>query len=381
MADETEVEEFEVPEFLQDCDADTIHDTMMDELPADIDKTEGGWPWDFTRPSAILAAQLLEFYIPEAIKLMFPQWSWGKYLDYIGKADQLTRKPASKAHTVLQVTGEPGTLISPGTVFCTEATDEAESINFVADDLTEIGETGVAEIAVTAQEAGTASNVNKGTIVLLDEPVDAITNVTNLQAVTDGEDTEDDDSFRKRILVNDAKMELSFIGNNADYTRWAEEVAGVGNATIVPYNDKSGRVRIVLVNSSGGVASDELCKEVYNHIMRPDNPMERLAPPDSIPIVTPPELVELSYTADVELDDGFSIDSVTEAFRSNLEAYYKTVDEEGELKRSAIFAVLQNTQGVNDLKHVRINGDIKNIPVSKIQYPMTKSISLTEVTI
>ena len=58
--------DFVLPEFLEDCDADTIHARMMDELPDDIDKTEGGFPWDFTRPTALIAAALLQFYIPEA---------------------------------------------------------------------------------------------------------------------------------------------------------------------------------------------------------------------------------------------------------------------------------------------------------------------------
>ena len=35
---------FELPEFLQDCGADPIHARMLDELPDDIDKTEGGFP-------------------------------------------------------------------------------------------------------------------------------------------------------------------------------------------------------------------------------------------------------------------------------------------------------------------------------------------------
>ena len=64
--------DFIVPEFLEDCDADTIHARMMDELPDDIDKTEGGFPWDFTRPTALIAAELLQFYIPEAIKTDVP---------------------------------------------------------------------------------------------------------------------------------------------------------------------------------------------------------------------------------------------------------------------------------------------------------------------
>lgn len=58
-------EDFTLPAFLQDCDVDTIHQRMMDMLPDDIDKTEAGFPWDFTRPTALIASELLEYYIPE----------------------------------------------------------------------------------------------------------------------------------------------------------------------------------------------------------------------------------------------------------------------------------------------------------------------------
>lgn len=124
--------DFIVPEFLEDCDADTIHARMMDELPNDIDKTEGGFPWDFTRPTALIAAELLQFYIPEAIKLMFPQWSSGSFLDYLAAGSQTKRKASTYAEAVLTLTGEPGTIVPAGTVFATEAKNDQPSIEFAA---------------------------------------------------------------------------------------------------------------------------------------------------------------------------------------------------------------------------------------------------------
>lgn len=85
-------EDFTLPAFLQDCDVDTIHQRMMDMLPDDIDKTEAGFPWDFTRPTALIASELLEYYIPETLKLMFPQWSSGEFLDYLANMARLARK-------------------------------------------------------------------------------------------------------------------------------------------------------------------------------------------------------------------------------------------------------------------------------------------------
>ena len=105
------MEEFIAPDFLSGCDVDTIHEKMMTLLPDDIDKTEAGFAWDFTRPAALIAAELLEFYIPEIIKLMFPQWSNGKYLDYLAKMARVERKAPNFATAQLKITGSPGTII------------------------------------------------------------------------------------------------------------------------------------------------------------------------------------------------------------------------------------------------------------------------------
>ena len=48
-----EAEEMELPDFLENSSEDEIHEKMLGNLPDDIDKAEGGFPWDFTRPTAI----------------------------------------------------------------------------------------------------------------------------------------------------------------------------------------------------------------------------------------------------------------------------------------------------------------------------------------
>ena len=39
------------PQILSDMDDDVIHARMLEALPDDIDKTEGGFAHDFTRPA------------------------------------------------------------------------------------------------------------------------------------------------------------------------------------------------------------------------------------------------------------------------------------------------------------------------------------------
>ena len=58
-----EAEEMELPGFLENSSEDEIHEKMLGNLPDDIDKSEGGFPWDFTRATAIEISELIEFVL------------------------------------------------------------------------------------------------------------------------------------------------------------------------------------------------------------------------------------------------------------------------------------------------------------------------------
>ena len=109
------------PPFLQGQSADQIHSRMLENLPADIDKSQGNIPWDFTRPSALEKAEFAEFTMNETIKLIFVQWSYGEWLDLHGEKVNCFRKPANHASGKLAVTGKVGTIIPSGYQFATPA--------------------------------------------------------------------------------------------------------------------------------------------------------------------------------------------------------------------------------------------------------------------
>ena len=104
---------YEAPEFLQGQSADEIHRRMLDSLPKGIDKSEGNIPWDFTRPAALEKAEMVEFTLNETVKLMFPQWSYGKWLDLHGEKVNCIRRASNQATGTLDVTGTKGTASSP----------------------------------------------------------------------------------------------------------------------------------------------------------------------------------------------------------------------------------------------------------------------------
>lgn len=376
-----EIEEFTVPDFLRDCDADTIHKKMLDQLPDDIDKTEGGFPWDFTRPTALIAAELLEFYIPEAIKLMFPQWSHGEYLDRLAQMARVERKAPNFATAEIAVEGVPGTVIQVGSVFATPETDSAVSIEFAAIEQCIIGEDGKGTVAVQAMIAGRGSNVNANTITMMSVPIDGVTTVTNPERASGGTEEETDDELRQRILEANDMMDTSYIGNHSDYKRWAESVQGIGTAIVVPEWNGPETVKIVVLDANGEAANSTLQQAVYDYIMSPDSPIDRLAPPNVILTVSAPELVNINYViTGLSLEDGFKEENVLAEFEKALSNYYKNmVSEDGEVKYIWVHSTLTNTAGVEDFEGLTMNGSTENITIDMDEYPFTKSVTTEEV--
>lgn len=58
------------PEILDDMDEETIRARMLENLPGDIDKTEGGFASDFTFPAAIEKADAM-IVLNEIIQISF----------------------------------------------------------------------------------------------------------------------------------------------------------------------------------------------------------------------------------------------------------------------------------------------------------------------
>ena len=62
------------PDILNDMDEETIHSRMLSVIPNNLDKTEGGFVYDFTMPTAIEKADAM-IILNEIVQLFFPEWS------------------------------------------------------------------------------------------------------------------------------------------------------------------------------------------------------------------------------------------------------------------------------------------------------------------
>lgn len=378
--------EFTIPEFLKNHSTNEVHAKMKEILPVDLDKSEGSHTWNFTRPTALVVAELCEFILPEVIKLIFPEWSYGEFMDAHAKVRGMSRRAAVAATGTLIITGAPTTIIPAGSMFSTASINEEPSVDYLTMEEVTIQESGVVEVDIQCSQTGIVGNTTPNTIVFVGNKITGVTSVTNPEEVTGGTEEESDDSLIERIVEYDRTQGESFVGNPQDYKRWATSVPGVGNAIIIPAQDDSGLVTIIITDANGSPATESLCEEVYNYIMRPDDPGLRRAPINALLSVLPPDTIDIMVKATVELEEGHDMETVKADFASRLASYLPFALEDKEVKYSKVWAELSSTTGVNDFSdlEIGIKADgvygTSNIPITITQLPMAaeEDLSFTE---
>lgn len=423
---------FELPVELQSgTSAREIIQQMLANIPDRYDKTEGGFVWDMTMPTALEKAELLQFWFPLALKTMTHLWATGRWLDYHAADCGLTRRPATYAYGNVVVTTTEAVRFPSGFIFSVPSENGSAAIDFETTESAYIDAAGTLTIRVKAVEAGTNSNVKADVITIMKNPRRGVANITNPEALTGGTAAESDDSLRQRIDDYYAGRQASFVGNKADYERWAKEVAGVGYAHCIPnyfkrwlaelsVTDAAGNpitgtlqlvagdapnelkivaeegailtgnldytgkntVKIVVTDANGDPANNEICDAVDLHIFGTGHDdLERLAPIGVTKWeIAPPTLVPINYSLHAKIAEDSSAEGVRALIADALAEHYKTlVDDEryfSALKYVEVSAVLTTVDGLEDFKHLRVNGTLNNVVFAEDEYPTTGTIEL-----
>lgn len=372
--------EFMIPDFLDGTTPEQLQERMMNDLPPDIDNMPGGFPYDMTMPTALIASELLNFHLVRALMVAFPQYAWGEWLDRHGENIHVYRHQPTYASGELQVIGEPGTELAAGKTFSTAATSEVSAIEFVSTETRVIGETGEIMVPIRAALEGKRSNVGPDTVVLQNKPLDGVVSVTNPKAITGGTEVETDDDYYARIQLANETENLSWIGNDSDYQRWALSVDGVGACIVVPAWEGPGTVKLVLVDANGDPANEELCDAVYDYIVSPEDRSRRILPTGTAKLtVVGAETVELNYTCTgLDYDaEATSLEQIKTDFQKAIEEVYLRAKGTGNLVYHQAESLITDLPGVNDYETFKINGQEEDIPLSQEEYPKTASLQFS----
>lgn len=373
--------ELPIPDFLKE-DEETIHQRMLEKAPPGIDVREGSFFWDATRPGALEKAEVTQLKLQNILRLAFPQTSYGQYLDFLGEMKGVFRHPATPATGTVVFMDQPGTVIPAGFVVLTEAAGTFPAIEFQTKERVQIGEDGTVTVAAECLEPGTIGNVAANTITLLSEPINGIASVTNPEPFTGGTEMEDDDSFRERIL---AAYDEPLSGAKKDYIRWAKEVPGVGAAYVIPLWDGPGTVKVLIMDSNGQPANQELIEAVQNHIAPDGNLGGGLAPIGADVTVDAPEIFAVDIAFSLFIEDGYDAETVVENIKAQLRDFmagFKLNTGDRPPERITVTKVgheILSVDGVDDYASLTLNGNDEyvEVPVAKIPVLGEVAVNIT----
>ena len=368
------------PDIISDMDDEVIHARMLGYLPADIDKTVGGFAHDFTRPAAIEKAEAM-IAINESLQLGFPEWSYGVFTDLHAQSNGMKRKAAQFAETTVEITGEAGLHISSGTLLATAKVGNGQSVEFITVEDLDLDSEGHGSVLARCTITGIVGNVPENSIVLMPEPMEGISSINNPEAATGGIEVEDDAALIQRIIYKERNNETSYVGSNSDYIRWALEVDGVGAAAVIPewMGQGTGTVKLIIMDYNGQPANETILNAVYTHIMGEDeNDTARLAPVGAILTVTTAKPLEITISAKVVLEEGISLDSVKAAYLTGITAYLTEAKQEKYFRKTRAGSILSETAGIVDYENLLINGATANIAIAAEDYPTIAAVVFEE---
>lgn len=368
--------DFQIPSFLQNHSTDENHEKMKAVLPADIDLSEGGHAWNMTRPTALLVAELCEYILPKVIQFILPEYSSGDILLGHAKQRNITRRDATAATGEITITGAEKTVIPAGSVFYTASVNGEPSVGYETIEDAVISGSGSLKIEIRCTQAGIVGNTPENTIVFAPSKITGITAVTNEEAISGGTEAESDESIINRILEYDQTQGDNYVGSYSDYKRWATSVDGVGSAVVIPAQDDSGLITIVISDANGEPATEQLLTKVYNYIMSPDNPEKRLAPINANLSVLAPSTMTIAIKATVVIEEEATIESAKLSFISKLNEYLPVAMEDKEIKYTKIFSALSATEGVSDFSDLLIGAKGGSFGTSNIKI---ETMSLPEI--
>lgn len=168
----------------------------------------------------------------------------------------------------------------------------------------------------------------------------------------------------------DRSLGVSFVGSDSDYKRWAEEVPGVGSATVIPAQDDTGLVTIIVVDPDGNPATQDVCEKVEQHILRPDDRQQRPAPINAKLLVKPPETLNVVISATIIIQTEYTLDGVKASFMKRIVPYLMRCPDDGVVRYTEIGKLLLG-EGIVDYSDLLVNNGTVNLPLGSGVLPVT----------
>lgn len=339
---------------------DEILESMLDAVPLEIDKREGGVIYNALAPAA---AQLAQQYIwmDQILTLTFADTSMGEFLDLRAREVGIERFPATRALYKVDFERSEGSDAIPiGSRFMIDE----NYFELVEDDVIRIETPG---------EPG--NNIVEGTELLPLDNFVGLEKVAIARLLERGSDAEDDESLRSRYFVRVRREANS--GNKAHYKAWAEEVEGVGIAKVFPLYNGPGTVKIVITNDNFQPPIQTIVTNVQNHIAPVGELGEGQAPIGATVVVAGATIENIGIKAKVDLQINRSTSDAESEFNELMSKYLKNNSFRLEyLNISTVSEILLQCDSVRNYSDVSINGSVSNFRINPEKIAALSSVEL-----
>jgi uncharacterized phage protein gp47/JayE len=291
-------------------------------------------------------------YIKFIEKQAFPDTATDEYLERWASIWGVTRRAATFAEFTLDVTGTNGTVIPAGTVY-----RRSDGMEYTVDEEVTIAG-GVGELALTANEAGTGSEVAEGDTISVLSPIAGLTSAgTVAELTTEPDDSEDDESLQARVV--DRIQNPPSGGAANDYIQWALEVAGITRAWVGPQALGPGTVVVYIVSDDEDPITPSAPKiaevQAYIDVLAPVTATVTVVAASLLPIdleiAVDPNTSVVQDAIEAELEDLIARDAqLTGAYAAPGEVY------DGKILLSRINEAISIGAGEEDHELIEING-------------------------
>ncbi|WLR52472.1 baseplate J/gp47 family protein [Bacillus tianshenii] len=342
--------------------ADDAQKRMLANINDEFDKSVGSFFYDITGAVAVpfndkykaLEQSLDDYFI-----------STSSNEDIIEKrvAEQgITRKAATFATGYVTITGQQGAAINEGDKVASDFT------TYTIQESKVIGASRKASVLVMADEAGMIGNCPVGSIKYFPVTLSGLTTVTNDEEFSNGYDQESIESLKERYFEKVRTPATS--GNKYHYRNWAKEVIGVGDAKVFPQWNGSGTVKVVIIDSNGQGASQNIIDSVFSHIEE-----ERPICVD-VTVVSATEKA-INLVVDLIIDtNNYALQEVQTIIENSLNKYLKTLAfAEDYVSYGQIGNLILDSEGVIDYSNLLVNGDVGNVLIGEEEVAVLGTIT------
>lgn len=313
-----------------------------------------------------------------------PQYAENEDLDLLLAEVGLTRFAATANKRTFNITADAGVTIAAGQIITALITDlDGNPIEFTADAAVTFTTATTKALNATATLLGTGGNLAVGTEFTLVPPIPGVRVIDDLGTYLLGTDVEDDESAWNRYSFKVQNPDTG--GNKNDYKRWTLEVAGVGDAKVIPRWNGLGTVKVVIVDTARLPANATIVGNVQNYLDPGSLGMgDGKAPGSAQVTVVAATSLGLTITATVTYYADAVPAEVKTAFTAAVAKYLQDeisfkADTAGNplpVVIAKIGSLLIGTYGVSNYTLLKLNGGTVDVPLLAEQVPVLGTVTI-----